>query len=184
MRNSLIAAVALAAFTIGSARADNISFTYTGTGIDNLQGTVQLDGSLIAPNTYQIMDGTDTVIGGNTLFDGTFNILYNVSTGQSTSPSGYFYYDNLIFTDGSNTVVDIDGLLFTNGARGEINLYSNSNTGPYIHYDNTGFYENIVLSNVDVAEPSTVALFGIGLIGLGLAYRRREDMFGDARTVV
>lgn len=94
--------------------------------------------------------------------------------------------------------MDNGGLLFVNGSGGEVNVYSN---GPsqYIHYDNQGFNTPIAFSMSEmpqfilsqvlqftqvsssssnesaVPEPMSIALFGIGLAGLGWVRARKAS---------
>jgi hypothetical protein len=86
------------------------------------------------------------------------------------SPSGYFTYDNILFTD-QPLLVDLNGLLF--GSNGfEVNLFSQN--GEYILYRNSG--ENEVVS-FDLPEPASIGVLAGGLAGLAmgrrLAARRR-----------
>jgi hypothetical protein len=189
MRNSLIAAVALAALTIGSAHATEFDFTYTGS--DGLAGVVQVFGNEIAPNNYMITSGTDVLTGGNTAYDGTFTLIPDTAgfapndSNYLLSPNGDFYYDNMVTTAAGVATVDYWGLLFGDHAGNEVNLYSNN--GQYIDYYNTAqVNEPVTIGNVSVPEPASVAMFGLGLLGLGLI-RRREGwlgVHGDAGTVV
>jgi hypothetical protein len=56
--------------------------------------------------------------------------------GVTISPSGYFYYDNLLYPS-MDPAIDLDGLVFS-GSGLEINIYSN---GPdsYTFYDDNGY---------------------------------------------
>jgi hypothetical protein len=81
--------------------------------------------------------GTLTVTGGNDsgLDIGQY-LLYPGGPSQSTSPTGYFWYDNIIFPS-ENPWIDNNGLLFT-GNGYELNIFSN---GPdsYQFYLNNGY---------------------------------------------
>lgn len=49
----------------------------------------------------------------------------------------------------------------------------------YISFDNSGLF---TISNTTVPEPSTVALFGLGLVGLSVARRRTRQSTPDENT--
>jgi hypothetical protein len=185
MRKILIAAVALAALTVGTANATAINFTYTGT-TDNLLGSVSLLGDELSPNVFQITSGTDTITGGSG-YTGNFNIIPDpvgfVPNGSNYASGGlvfhitsgdigyYFQFDNGMTPTGT-PVVDTFGLLFADARGNQVNLYSNGDS-TYAHYDSGAFSENVVLSNIDVPEPASMALLGAGVFGLGLIRRRR-----------
>ncbi len=76
--------------------------------------------------------GTLAVTAGNDI--GSYT-LYPGGPGQTTSPLGSFYYDNLLFPSYPtlNPPLDVDGLLFTSSTM-EINIWGNS-AGNYSYYD-------------------------------------------------
>jgi hypothetical protein len=90
--------------------------------------TTELNGEYLAT------DGTLTVTAGNDI--GTYS-LYPGGPGQTLSPMGSFYYDNLLFPFYPTTdpPLDIDGLLFTSPSV-EINIWGNG-AGNYSYYDST-----------------------------------------------
>lgn len=97
-------------------------------GYGNVITTDQGDGSLLATT------GTLTVTGGQDV--GTYPLLPG-GPNQTSSPSGYFLYDNLVFPS-TDPGIDNNGFLFATASDFEINIYSN---GPdnYQFYDNTGY---------------------------------------------
>lgn len=112
----------------------NGAFTFAigpDTGYGNLNTTNQGDGSLLA------ISGTLTVTGGQDV--GTY-LLYPGGPGQTTSPSGFFLYDNLVFPS-TDPGIDNNGFLFATASDFEVNIFSN---GPdsYQFYDNSG-YNNV-----------------------------------------
>ena len=96
------------------------------TGYGSLNTTDQGNGEFLA------IAGTLTVMGANAI--GTFS-LYPGGPGQTTSPMGAFYYNNLLYPS-VDPSLDIDGLLFTGNGL-EINIWGNS-PGSYSFYDNNG----------------------------------------------
>ena len=99
------------------------------TGYGSLNTLDELNGE------YMATAGKLTVTGGNDV--GAYS-LYPGGPGQTTSPMGSFYYDNLLFPSYPtlNPPLDVDGLLFTNPGL-EINIWGNS-PGNYSYYDSTG----------------------------------------------
>ena len=76
--------------------------------------------------------GSLTVTGGSDV--GTYTLIPG-GPGQTTSPLGSFYYDNVLIQS-ANPPLDVDGLLF--GVAGkELNVWGNS-TNNYSFYDSTG----------------------------------------------
>lgn len=157
----------LAGWSTASQATEEFRFSYSGDGV---LGSGTLTAEQVAPDTWLALSGTDTTTGGP--ISGTLSLVTNPNgSGQAYSPSGYFEYDNLLFPN-QDPVVDYWGLLFTNGAGGEINLFS---YGPdaYTHYDNTGFNVPISFDPSAVPEPASLAVLGGGVLGLAVARRRR-----------
>ena len=96
------------------------------TGYGSLNTTDELNGE------YMATVGTLAVTAGNDI--GSYT-LYPGGPGQTTSPLGSFYYDNLLFPSYPtlNPPLDVDGLLFTSSTM-EINIWGNS-AGNYSYYD-------------------------------------------------
>ncbi len=155
--------------SLAATAAHATTFTYSYSG-DGVTGSGTLTADLIAPGEYVAVSGTDVAAGGGV--NGVLTLIVNPGTpDEAYSPSGYFIYDDLLLPD-SNPAVTHGGWLFTNGAGGEVNIYSN---GPadYIYYDNTGFNVPISIDPSMVPEPAAFALLTSGMAGL-VCVRRRQ----------
>ncbi|MBV8666370.1 MAG: PEP-CTERM sorting domain-containing protein [Burkholderiaceae bacterium] len=134
-------------------------------------------------------DGTYTATSGSETDSATgetISLIGNASApwGTSYSPSGAFYYDDQ-YQPNNDPIILLGGLMFT-GANGlEVNLWS---TGPdsYVYdgwtpgngYSFGSGGTPITFAAEDppvgssVPEPATVALFGLGILGLALMRRK------------
>jgi PEP-CTERM motif len=151
-----------------AARANTIlySFSYIS---DDLQH--QATAELVATDNG---NGTFTAISGSGYYD-TFAITLipnPIAPGAAYSPTGYFYYDDLIIPN-QNPVVTNPGLLFSINDSGstELNIFSEGSV--YIAYLNNGSNGNGSFAGTETPEPATAPLTLIGLVGAGLFILRR-----------
>ena len=161
----LAIATALAISTVASAQP-NYDFTYTSN-----------DNSVVASGVlYAVATATPGVLlatSGNIIVTDTYNSLTSTGTlisnpnapGTSCSPTGYFFYDDLLMPS-QNPLITNAGLLFSNSI--EINLFSNGpGPGTYQIYGNNGANDkgNFALTQVPDGG-TTLALLGLAIAGL------------------
>jgi hypothetical protein len=170
----LAIATALAISPVVSAETFDFSYGFAGNN-----GTGLMTGSLTATpaggGVYDVTAGNiDVVFGDPNLSFNSTGVLLGSTGSIMTSPSGYFYYDNVLLP-GQNPLITNAGLLF--GVDGlEVNIFSNGASavypaaGTYQFYDNMGFnmFGNFVLSPA-VAVPEYGALLMLILCALTLA---------------
>lgn len=121
--------------------------------------------------------GFDVVAFSGSIGGSTVSLLGGQPGGQATSPSGAFYYDNIVMP-ASNPVFDIDGVLFTINSQ-EGNIWGNGTPGSYSFdtHNSSGYdYTNgsVAFTLAAVPEPASIAPFGVGLAGLALMRRRSQ----------
>jgi len=178
LRGGISAAIlAMALVCVGGAKADTIHMNYTGTGIS---GSMDLVGTLIGGGVYQVtsVSGLEngTVIAG--LVGGSGPNYFVLPDGSS------FLYDNLINPTG-NPALTNPGLLYSLvGALYPENIYWGGSSYLLARYVGGGNFPNdfvitpLSIEISKVPEPSTLALFGAGLIALGSIVRRTKDRIG------
>src|SRR5208337_2494207 len=103
-----------------------------------------LGATYIGSGEFLAAAGNLTVTGGE--FIGSYP-LFPGGPGTTTSPSGFFDYDNVLYPS-SNPVLDIDGLLFTEGVYRspgylEINIWGNDSPGSYTFDNNSNGQQDI-----------------------------------------
>ena len=129
--------------------------------------------------------------------------FYNGGTGSAGSSSGMDY--DIVFGSGALALIDSDGANATGNILGTLNLSANYTannctgdpTGTFCNWDaigvafagtafsvsfagtanQTGFDDITLFSDVpgQVPEPATLALLGLGLVGLGVARRKARS---------
>jgi len=115
--------------------AQNYDFTFSGGGIT-------ASGELYAPGTFGVTEGNATTgsitVTGDPNLSGVGTLIAspNGPGVQTTSPSGYFYYDDTLYP-GQDPSIDNNGLLFMDNGF-EVNIYSNGAGNFYQIYDNGG----------------------------------------------
>lgn len=188
----LARSIALALLAIGSAQAAPVTYDFTGV-VSNVYGTTQtaIGSAITGSFTY---DPAAYAFGG---------VDYSVTTGSfATSHSSYFYVGNgagdeqfledtltgyvqsgFFFGDPSGNAVggaSVDNLNFDLGAwlykQVRYNVWENPASNPIFGW--TGTLTNISLraglEQTSVPEPGLLLVLGLGLVGFGLAHRRRQ----------
>jgi hypothetical protein len=118
-------------------------FSYTISTQQGYGSLYTVDNSENTADTFLGTLGSLTDTAGS--YVGTYP-MYPGGPGQTTSPMGSFYYDNLL-SPLQNPPIDVDGLLFT-GSGVEVNIWGNS-TNNYSYYvsNSPGNYPTAITSN-------------------------------------
>ena len=169
MKRLSIAFLALAAaFAITPmAQASTFDFSYSAPG--GVSGSGTLTGTY-GPGYVVITSATGTFDDG--VNSGSISLISNPNApGASTSPSGYFAYDDLLspgVSDGN--VLDVDGLLFSFDGM-ELNLWEQGAAGTDGWAENNG---NSGYGELTVTpEPGSLLLLSTGLLGLVVVQLRK-----------
>jgi hypothetical protein len=163
-RVAMIAGTALSLLTAAGPASADLVYNWTLSGTDTGSGTLTAgapDGS-----GFHITALTGTIDGDP--IDGLLGSPLELG-GPTISPLGAFIYDNIVYP-GSAPVFDRWGVLFSiSGAEG--NIWGNSGPHDYSYYECCYAVANdqvdaFTLTRAAVGEPSSLALFGGGLLGL------------------
>lgn len=196
MKTTVLArSIALALLAMGSARAAPVTYDFTGV-VSNVYGVTgtAIGNSITGSFTY---DPAAYAFG---------NVAYTASTGAfSTSHSSYFLIGNgagdeqfledtlpgyvqsgFFFGDPSGNAVSgasIENLNFDLGAwlyrQVRYNVWENPASNPMFGWSGTltSITQRVAVAPTQVPEPATLLVLGLGLLGFGIVYRRRQGAY-------
>lgn len=171
-----VVALAVALLCVGVANADSIHMNYSSTGIS---GSMDLIGTAIGSGVYQVtsVSGFENGTAITGLVGGTGPNYFLLPDGSA------FLYDNLINPTG-NPALTSPGLLYSLvGSVFPENIYWGGSSYLLAQYIGGGNFPNdfiltpLSIQVYNVPEPSSLALFGAGLIALGSIVRRTKNKF-------
>jgi hypothetical protein len=170
-RAAMIAGTALSLLMAACPASADIVYNWTLSGVDTGSGTLTAGAS--DGSGFDITAFTGT-IDGNPI-DGLLGSPLEPG-GPTISPLGAFIYDNIVYP-GSAPVFDTSGVLFSiSGTEG--NIWGNNGPQDYSYYMCCYAVANdqvntFTLTQAAVGEPSSLALFGSGVLGLWFVRRRK-----------
>ncbi len=111
---------------------------------------------------------------------GIFNISLDYLGTCNTGKCGGFFYNSL--TGWVGTTTPYPDLLVDDGTWNTYNVTVSGSSVSLLFEDRNGsgpsygdaWFDNILVTDGTVPEPSIIALFGLGLVGIGFARRRRS----------
>jgi len=148
------------------ASASVVTFSY---GDDS---TLEVQGTLIGTFNGNVFTATSAT--------GTYNGTPISLVAPGTD--GAFIYDNWVYLPASPQSVDFEGLVFNVAGLGDVNLCAGTSCAGFAGYTNISNFGGYQFTNLTYAvfagtpEPSTLVMFGSGIIGLAGGLRRKMNL--------
>jgi PEP-CTERM motif len=142
--------------------------------------------------TFSYGDGSTLEVQGTLI--GTFNGnvftatsatgTYNGTPISLVSPGvdGAFIYDNWVYLPAAPQFLDLEGLVFNVAGLGDVNVCAGTGCAGFAGYTNISDFGGYQFTNLTHAEfsstpePSTLVMFGSGIIGLAGGLRRKMKL--------
>ena len=153
----------------------------TTTGVQTYLGPGSNSGGVLFSGTGLAVAPNGDIYGSSGTHNSTYVLKIDAVTGETTvAGHNIVAYDGTFFgeLDGSDIVILDDGTGFMSGSGGFVHgvyrwdVYAHANADGTAF--STGYFNEIQIAPLAVPEPASLALFGVGLMAIGMREGRRS----------
>lgn len=169
--------LAALALIVPAAQAGVVSFDFNSAGTHDVTGTITYDdatngivNNMGSPSLGHNITGITGFVSG--AGGGTIASLNTNPNQPNVFNTGGYAIDNVLFT--AESFLDYWGTYFSLADGSNWNLWGNGDGDYELHSYNAGVDEHGTMTAQVVPEPGTLALLGIGFVGLAFSMKRRS----------